>query len=226
MGSIRLRCYAFGTSSSCGSIATQSSDPHVRVGFVEYRRGMPELVLHDRPIPTVFDLLGHDENHMTASLGWALAHNAALLDRFVERVAPGVSLTEPPAIELQKHDRADGGFTDIELLAPELHVIVEAKIGWQSTRHWWGALMHDPSGGRPVRAEPLARPTRLIPSSTTSGAGCPARKLIQLGAMPAIPAGRRRPPTWDADRRSRRRANDAPFKDSTACFAAPSGPPA
>ncbi|MBA3236361.1 MAG: hypothetical protein H0T59_10290 [Chloroflexi bacterium] len=40
---------------------------------------MPELVLHDRLIPTVFDLLGHDENDMTASLGWALAHNAALL---------------------------------------------------------------------------------------------------------------------------------------------------
>jgi hypothetical protein len=91
---------------------------------------MPELVLHDRPIPTVFDLLGHDENDMTASLGWALAHNAALLDRFVQRIAPGVSLTEPPAIELQKHDRADGGFTDIELLAPELHVIIEAKRGW------------------------------------------------------------------------------------------------
>jgi len=91
---------------------------------------MPELVLHDRPIPTIFDLLGHDENDMTASLGWALAHNAALLHRFVERIAPGISLTEPPAMELQKHDRADGGFTDIELLAPELHVIVEAKRGW------------------------------------------------------------------------------------------------
>lgn len=96
---------------------------------------MPALVLHEHPIETVFDLLGHDENDMTASLGWALAHNSALLDRFVARVAPGVSLTEPPAIELQKHDRADGGFTDIELLAPELHVIVEAKIGWDPPSH-------------------------------------------------------------------------------------------
>ena len=96
---------------------------------------MPELVLHDRPIETVFDLLGHDENDMTASLGWALAHNAALLDRFVARVAPGTSLTEAPAIELQKHDGADGGLTDIELLAPELHVIVEAKIGWDPPSH-------------------------------------------------------------------------------------------
>ena len=86
------------------------------------------------PIETMFDLLGHDENDMTASLGSGLAHNAAMLNRFVQRVAPGVSLTEPPAIELQKHDRADGGFTGIELLAPELHVIVEAKVGCSSPR--------------------------------------------------------------------------------------------
>lgn len=32
-----------------------------------YRRNVPELVLHDRPIATVFDLLGHDENDMTES---------------------------------------------------------------------------------------------------------------------------------------------------------------
>lgn len=91
---------------------------------------MPELVLHDRPIVTVFDLLGRDENDMTASLGWGLAHNPALLQRFVDHIAPGVILSEPPAIELRKHGQADGGFTDIELTSPELHVIIEAKRGW------------------------------------------------------------------------------------------------
>jgi hypothetical protein len=96
----------------------------------EYRRKVPELVLHHRTIATVFDLLGRDENDMTASLGWGLAHNAALLRRFLERIAPDVVLAEPPAVELQKHGRADGGFTDIELMARELHVIVEAKRGW------------------------------------------------------------------------------------------------
>lgn len=30
---------------------------------------MPELVLHDCQIATMFDLLGHDENDMTESLG-------------------------------------------------------------------------------------------------------------------------------------------------------------
>jgi len=37
-----------------------------------------------------------------------------------------------------------------------------------STRHWWGVLMRDPSCGRHVRAEPLARPTRPIPTSVGS----------------------------------------------------------
>jgi len=96
-----------------------------------YRTDMPELVVHDRLIATVFDLLGRDENDMTASLGWGLAHNAALLGRFLVRVAPNVLLAEPPTVELQKHDRSDGGFTDIELTAREVHVIVEAKRGWE-----------------------------------------------------------------------------------------------
>jgi hypothetical protein len=30
---------------------------------------VPELVLHVRPFETFFDLLGHDENDMTAALG-------------------------------------------------------------------------------------------------------------------------------------------------------------
>jgi hypothetical protein len=41
-----------------------------------------------------------------------------------------VAVAEPVVIELQEHDRADGGFTDIELKTLELHVIVEAKRGW------------------------------------------------------------------------------------------------
>lgn len=91
---------------------------------------MPELVLHARPVATVFDLLGHDENDMTAALGWGLAHSHAMLRRFAERVLPGLSITEPVVIELQQHDQLDAGFTDIEIKAPNVHAIVEAKRGW------------------------------------------------------------------------------------------------
>lgn len=91
---------------------------------------MAELILHGQPVETVFDLLGRDENDMTYALGWGLANNGAAVRAFAERVAPGARLGDPIVIDLQQHDRADGGFTDIELLSSELHVIVEAKRGW------------------------------------------------------------------------------------------------
>ena len=91
---------------------------------------MAELILHARPVETVFDLLGHDENDMTAALGWALARSPALLRAFVGHVAPGAEVGEPVTVELQRHDAADGGYTDLELKTSDLHVIVEAKRGW------------------------------------------------------------------------------------------------
>jgi hypothetical protein len=97
---------------------------------------MAELVLHGRPVSTVFDLLGRNEDDMTYALGWGLSRNARLLQAFAERVAPGALVDEPLVVELQEHDRADGGFTDIELLSAELHVIVEAKRGWAPPGAW------------------------------------------------------------------------------------------
>src|SRR5262245_21617559 len=91
---------------------------------------MVELDLHGRPVNTVFDLLGRDENDMTYALGWGLTHGSRLLRSFVDRVAPDAPLDPPVVIRLQEHDRADGGFTDIELMSTDLHVIVEAKRGW------------------------------------------------------------------------------------------------
>lgn len=91
---------------------------------------MVELRLHGSSVDTVFDLLGRNENDMTFALGWGLSRSGAVLRRFVERVAPGAALEPPVVVELQEHDRTDGGFTDIELLSAELHLIVEAKRGW------------------------------------------------------------------------------------------------
>ena len=91
---------------------------------------MPELIQHSRPVQTVFDLLGRDENDMTAALGWGLNRSASLRARMLERLAAGTTASEPVVIELQRHESADGGFTDIEVRAPQVHVIVEAKRGW------------------------------------------------------------------------------------------------
>jgi hypothetical protein len=88
------------------------------------------LVLHARSIETVFDLLGRDENDMTAALGWGLSQSQTLLRRFVGRVVPDAAPDGATVLELQRHSAADGGFTDIELRSSDAHVIVEAKRGW------------------------------------------------------------------------------------------------
>ena len=90
---------------------------------------MPQLVRRARSVETVFDLLGRDENDMTAALGWGLANNAAVLRRFLSRLASDGRASEP-SIELQRHESGDGGYTDVEIRAPDVHVIIEAKRGW------------------------------------------------------------------------------------------------
>jgi hypothetical protein len=88
-----------------------------------------DLILHARPVSTVFDLLGHDEDDMTAALGWCLARSPSLMAVFLREVANSAA-GPGPVVELQRHDASDGGFTDIEIRSPEVHVIVEAKRGW------------------------------------------------------------------------------------------------
>jgi hypothetical protein len=92
---------------------------------------MAELRLHGSTVNTVFDLLGRDENDMTYALGWGISRNDAILRGLVESVAAGTALEPPFVVELQEHDRADGGFTDIELLSSDFHMIIEAKRGWE-----------------------------------------------------------------------------------------------
>ncbi len=129
---------------------------------------MPDLVLHGRPVETVFDLLGHDENDMTFALGWGLTRSRLLLAGLVERLAPGIEIREPFLVELQEHDAADGGFTDIELLSPDLHVIVEAKRGWNV-----------PSAAQLRRYEDrfaaAGRPVQTVVILTQHGAGAVVR---------------------------------------------------
>src|SRR4051812_38405130 len=66
---------------------------------------------------------------MTAALGWALAQAPAFLVGFLAHVA-GAAPGADPVIELQRHDAADGGFTDVEVRSSDVHVIIEAKRGW------------------------------------------------------------------------------------------------
>ncbi len=90
---------------------------------------MPELFLHGRQINTVFDLLGDKENDITFSLGWALANCGVFSRQLLQQVAGDVEIGDIEAINLQESGQ-DGGYTDIEILTSHLHVIFEAKRGW------------------------------------------------------------------------------------------------
>lgn len=140
---------------------------------------MVALRLHGSRVDTVFDLLGRNENDMTFALGWGLSRSRAVLRRFVERVAPGAELEPPVVVELQEHDRADGGFTDIELLSADLHVIVEAKRGWDP-----------PSDAQLLRYEPhLARadrPAQRVVILTHNGGEAVVRH--QVGPRQPVPS--------------------------------------
>jgi hypothetical protein len=88
-----------------------------------------DLLLHGRPVATVFDLLGDKENDITYSLGWALANSDRLALDLLDDVLGSQGDTESPAISLQDFV-SGGGYTDVEIKTPHRHLIVEAKRGW------------------------------------------------------------------------------------------------
>ena len=93
---------------------------------------MPELLLHGRPVHTVFDLLGSRENDLTYALGWALAKSPRLVAALLAEVAHELAVAEEgqePAVRLQEHIPGSG-FTDVEIRTEKLHLIIEAKRGW------------------------------------------------------------------------------------------------
>jgi hypothetical protein len=92
---------------------------------------MAELLLHNKPVATVFDLLGQKENDMTFALAWGMAHSDSFLTDVVSAVAGNSIKPADIQINLQRHDDL-GGFTDIEITARGgLRLIVEAKRGWE-----------------------------------------------------------------------------------------------
>jgi len=91
---------------------------------------MPQLLLHNREIDTVFQLLGDDENDLTYSVGWALYRSPAFLKEFLSSVIQFEGRVNDVVLRLQHHKHGRG-ITDIELELPgHFHVIVEAKRGW------------------------------------------------------------------------------------------------
>ncbi len=88
-------------------------------------------MLHGSEVPTVFDLLGRNENHMTRAMGWALSQSPEFLELFVGEVVPKRYQKGEITVALQVWKRLKG-WTDVELTSTnKFHLIVEAKKGWQ-----------------------------------------------------------------------------------------------
>lgn len=86
-----------------------------------------EIFLHGRKIDSIFELLGSTENSITYSVGWCLANSPGFLKLFLAFIdLDGAEIQE---IRMQEYGK-DRGYTDIELLGPTTHIIIEAKRGW------------------------------------------------------------------------------------------------
>ncbi|MFQ5816758.1 MAG: hypothetical protein ACE5H2_02230 [Terriglobia bacterium] len=91
---------------------------------------MPQLYLHNKPIESIFELLGEGENDITYSVGWLLHSSPAFLRRFLKETIRYEGNLDGVTIRLQDYRRTQG-FTDIEIKKPgEFHIVVEAKKGW------------------------------------------------------------------------------------------------
>ena len=88
-----------------------------------------ELLLQGFPIESVFELLGRKENDITYSLGWVLSRCPTFRESLLSDVLPEAVAAEVGSIHLQEGSD-HGGYTDIELQGPNVHLIVEAKRGW------------------------------------------------------------------------------------------------
>lgn len=93
---------------------------------------MAELLLHNKQISSVFQLLGDKENHISCSVAWALSKCQELLKEFIKQTIDVSEFDiENVAIRLQDYDDSQGGFTDIEIICePLFYIIIEAKRGW------------------------------------------------------------------------------------------------
>ena len=91
---------------------------------------MPELLLHGRPVRTVFGLLGSKEDDMTFALGWALGQSERLCRALLREVPSMPSDGSIGQVRLQHRDPHLGGRTDVEIDVAAGKLILEAKRGW------------------------------------------------------------------------------------------------
>jgi len=150
---------------------------------------MAELTQGKRPLSTVFDLLGRDENDVTFAIGWLLRESPEFFRLFLAACGSRSTLHESVLVRLQRHEREEelAGITDIEIVSTDVHVVVEAKRGWElpakaQLRKYVPRLRRSKTGDR-----------RFVVLTRRSGSS--ARVMVEealgrsLGGFPVVPVG-------------------------------------
>jgi hypothetical protein len=92
-------------------------------------RSVASVNRYGREMGSVYDLLGTHEPALTAALGWTMGRSPTLMSRVLDRLGlEGSADASDVAVHLETAD--DAGRTDVELVTPTAHVIIEAKQGW------------------------------------------------------------------------------------------------
>lgn len=93
---------------------------------------MTDLLLHNKPISSIFQLLGNKENDISYSVAWALSKCPELLKEFIQQTISIQQFDlENVEIRMQDYYDANSGYTDIEIICePIFYIIIEAKRGW------------------------------------------------------------------------------------------------
>ena len=95
---------------------------------------MSQLTICRKPITSVFQLLGENENDITYSIGYVLANSESFLLKFLKLLQITPKKSDNVQIILQQNTSEDGktNITDLEIVEEEVfHVIIEAKRGFQ-----------------------------------------------------------------------------------------------
>lgn len=91
---------------------------------------MGDLTRHGSRVDSVFDLLGRDENDVTAALGFALTRSPAFMSALLSHVAPPSAGNVDCDVSAALEVRGEVGRTDLEITHPSGVLIIEAKRGW------------------------------------------------------------------------------------------------
>lgn len=84
-----------------------------------------------RPVESPFDLLGSDEDAITGAIAWTLGQSPALLKALVSSLTGYEGIMDDMQLHFQRSEQGRGR-TDLEIFLPdEVHLILEAKKGWE-----------------------------------------------------------------------------------------------